>query len=89
MLDALKQRLAADGKLVVEVKVIPRASRTEIVGFMDDGALKVKLAAVPDQGKANQELRGFLAKQFAVGKGMVTIIAGETSQRKLLRINRS
>jgi uncharacterized protein (TIGR00251 family) len=86
MLDALKQRFAADGKVVVDIKVVPRATRTEIIGFMDDGALKIKVAAVPDQGKANEELRSFLAKKFGVGKGLVNIIAGETSQRKVIRI---
>lgn len=88
MLAALKERLAADGKLVLDVKVVPRAQRNEIIGLMDDGALKVRVATVPDQGNANDELRGFLARQFGVGKGLVTIIAGETSQRKILRISR-
>ena len=87
MLEGLKQRLATEGKLVVDVKVVPRSARSEVTGFMEDGALKIKVAAVPDRGKANEELRSFLAKQFGVGKGMVKIIAGETSQRKVLRID--
>jgi uncharacterized protein (TIGR00251 family) len=89
MLEGLKQRLQTDGKLIIDVKVIPRATQTEIMGVMNNGALKVKVAAVPDQGKANVELREFLAQQFGVGKGMVTIIAGETSQRKIIRISHS
>jgi uncharacterized protein len=88
MLDTLKQRLAADGKVVVGVKVMPRAVRNEVVGVMGDGALKVNVAAVPERGKANEGLRGFLTQQFGVGKGLVAIIAGETSHRKILRLSR-
>lgn len=40
----------------LRIKVIPRARKTELVGMMDDGALKVRVAAVPEDGKANTEL---------------------------------
>ena len=42
--------------MVLQVKVIPRAQRSEVVGPMADGTLKVKVAAVPEDGKANEEL---------------------------------
>ena len=48
------------------VKVIPRSSKSEIAGTMADGTLKIKLAAVPEKGKANEELRELLARHFNV-----------------------
>lgn len=82
----LRAKLAADGKLTLDVKVIPRSSKSEIVGFTDDGSLKVKLAAVPEKGKANEELIALLAAYFGVRKDAVELLIGETSQRKRLRI---
>jgi uncharacterized protein (TIGR00251 family) len=46
------------------IKVIPRARRTEVVGMMDDGALKVRIAAVPEDGKANRELCRYLGELY-------------------------
>lgn len=70
----------------VNVKVIPRSSRSEVIGEMADGALKVKLAAVPEKGKANQELCDVLARHFRVPSRDVELIAGVTSTRKRVRI---
>jgi hypothetical protein len=70
----------------IAVKVIPGCSRNEVAGRMDDGTLKVKIAAPPEKGKANAELRAFLAKHFEVPVRNVTILSGETSRRKLVRI---
>jgi len=68
------------------VKVIPRASRAEVVGTMADGSLKVKVTAVPEKGKANQEVCEVLARHFGVSESRVTIIAGRTSTRKWVRV---
>jgi uncharacterized protein (TIGR00251 family) len=70
----------------IAVKVVPRASRSEVVGTMEDGALKVKLAAVPEKGKANEELCQVLARHFSVRERDVELIAGATSTRKRVRI---
>lgn len=77
---------AAD--LVLKIKVIPRSPKTEIVGTMDDGTLKVRVAAVPDKGKANAELCAFLAKEHGVPRDHVSIMTGETSTMKQVRIRR-
>jgi uncharacterized protein (TIGR00251 family) len=70
----------------IAVKVIPKSSRNEVVGEMADGTLKVKIAAAPEKGKANAELCSFLAKYFGVPSRNVSILSGETSHRKLVRV---
>jgi uncharacterized protein (TIGR00251 family) len=85
-LSHLSKQLAAEGKITFQVKVVPRASKSELVGFLEDGSLKVKLAAVAEKGKANKELRQVLSYAFGVSRDQVEIIAGETSQRKLVRV---
>ncbi len=73
----------------IDVKVIPRASRSEVVGSMGDGALKVRVAAVPEKGKANEELRQLLARHFGIPVRDVEVVAGATSTRKRVRIGRA
>ncbi len=68
------------------IRVIPRASRSEIVGE-HDGALKVKLASPPVDGAANAELIKLLAKKFGVSKNDIEIVSGETSKNKRIKIN--
>ena len=72
----------------LKVKAIPRSRKTEFAGEMADGTMKIKVAAVPEDGKANKELCGFLAKHYAVPQANVSVISGATSQRKVVRIIR-
>lgn len=65
--------------------MLPRASRDEIVGVHDD-ALKVRITAAPVDGKANQQLQTFLAKEFGVPRNAVTLLNGATGRRKTFRI---
>jgi uncharacterized protein (TIGR00251 family) len=69
------------------VKVIPKSSKTELAGYLPDGTWKVKVAAVPEKGKANRALCEFLAQHLGVAKSKVRIIAGETSQLKRVRVD--
>jgi uncharacterized protein (TIGR00251 family) len=71
---------------VIDVRVVPRASRTEIVGMIGN-ALKVRLAAPPVDGAANAELQRLIAKAFDVSRSSVEIVAGEASKLKRLRIH--
>jgi uncharacterized protein len=57
------------------VKVVPGSSRTSIAGVLD-AMLKVKVAAPPEKGKANQALVGLLAQVLGVKKGQITITHG-------------
>ena len=70
----------------LRVKVIPKSSRNEILGPMADGTLKVRIAAAPEKGRANAELCAFLARHYGVPRSAVTILSGQTSPRKLVRI---
>jgi uncharacterized protein (TIGR00251 family) len=69
------------------VKVVPKSSRTELVGYLPDGTWKVKVAAAPEKGKANRALREFLAEKLGVAKSKVHIVSGETSQLKRIRVD--
>jgi len=68
----------------IRVKVIPRSAKTEIAGTMADGTLKIKVAAPPEKGKANQELLRFLAAHYRSDK--VEIISGHTAALKIIRL---
>jgi uncharacterized protein len=67
------------------VRVVPRASRSEIAGEFD-GALRVRLAAPPVDGAANRELVRLLAKALKVRQNAIDIVAGSTSRSKTVRI---
>lgn len=73
-------------KCRVEAKVIPGASRTEISGWLGD-SLKIKVAAPPEKGKANQAVIRLLAGKLGLPSQSITVIKGETSQRKTLEID--
>ncbi|HVX89020.1 MAG TPA: DUF167 family protein [Gemmatimonadales bacterium] len=69
----------------LDLQIQPRASRTEVVGAHGD-ALKIRLAAPPVDGEANDELVRFLAKTLGVPKGAVTILSGATGRKKRVRV---
>lgn len=70
-------------RLIVQVQ--PRASRSEVAGRYGD-AVKIRLAAPPVDGAANEELVRFVAELLKVPKSAVTITAGLTAKRKTLEI---
>ena len=72
-------------KITFIVRVIPRSSKSEIVGEMD-GAVKVRLTSPPVDGAANAELTKLFAKVFGVSRSDVEIVSGETSKTKRLRL---
>lgn len=69
---------------IVKIKVIPRASKRNIIKEWD--SLKIKLVSAPQDGKANKELREFLAKRLKVPKKSIEIISGEHSRDKRVSI---
>lgn len=75
-----------ENSIIFAVRVQPRASRSEILGELD-GALKIRLAAPPVDGEANEELIRYLAKFFGVPRRQVCILSGQTSKNKVIRID--
>ncbi len=80
----VKLEKSADG-VILSVKVIPGSSRTTLVGTIGE-MLKIKVAAPPEKGKANQCLVHYLSRLFGIRKNQVTILAGAASPVKQLRI---
>lgn len=74
-----------EDSLIFNVRVVPRTSKSEIVGEHDN-ALKVRIASPPVDGAANAELIKLLAKTFVVSKSQVEIIGGQTSKTKQIKI---
>lgn len=68
---------------VLWVKVTPKASCNEIIGWEGE-FLKVRLKAVPEKGKANQELIYFLAHCFAIQRERIQLLSGASSRKKKL-----
>ncbi len=79
------QSTEKDGALIFNVRVVPRASKSEIVGY-HDGALKIRIASPPIGGAANAELIKFLAKEFNIAKSAVEILKGQASKTKQIKI---
>jgi len=74
-----------NSSVVFKVKAVPGSSRTAVGGLLD-GMLKVKIAAPPEKGKANQSLIEFLAKELGVKKNAVSIMTGRTNPIKQIQV---
>ena len=70
-----------NGQLQIRVQVVPRASRSEVVGE-HNGSLRVRIAAPPVDGAANEELIRVLAKKFSVSRNAVKILSGQHGRTK-------
>jgi uncharacterized protein len=68
------------------VRVTPRASRNEIVEILDDGTIRVRLAAPPSDNEANIALIDFLSEILGVARSKLDIVAGNTGRDKLISI---
>jgi uncharacterized protein (TIGR00251 family) len=74
-----------DGLCTLEVRVIPNAPRSEVVGW-HGGALKVKVHAPALEGRANEELCEFLADKLGLPRRAVSLFRGDKSRQKVVRI---
>src|SRR5262245_4314673 len=77
--------LAGDDAIVLRVHAQPGAGRSAVVGRYGD-ALKIKVAAPPQAGRANDALLTLLAHEFGVKAAQVTLTAGASSRTKRFRI---
>jgi len=74
-----------DTPVVIPIRVVPSASRSEIVGLEGD-TLKVRVAAPPVKGKANRALVKLLAKALGVSSSQVEIVRGHKARRKTVQV---
>lgn len=79
-MSALIER-ASDGSVRIAVVVQPGASRAEVVGE-HGGALKVRVAAAAERGRANEAVVELLAEALGVPRRQIELDAGHTSRRK-------
>jgi uncharacterized protein (TIGR00251 family) len=69
----------------LSIKAIPNAPRSEVMGWLGD-ALKVKVKAPPVEGRANEALCEFLADELGIPRRAVTVLRGDTSRLKVVRL---
>lgn len=70
----------------LSVKVTTRASRNEVVGWMGD-RLKLRIAAPPQDGRANEALEAFLAAELGIARRCVRVAVGHTSTSKIVEFD--
>ncbi len=83
--DQIKEALTQKNSLYIKVKVIAKSPQTEIVDLMEDETYKIRVAAMPLKGAANEELCKFLKKTLKAKE--VAIVSGGRDAVKLIRIS--
>ena len=69
----------------LKVKVVPGSSRDEIVGWLGD-ALKIKVTALPEKGKANEAVVELLAERLGLSTDALAVASGHSSPSKVIAI---
>ncbi len=69
----------------LKVKAVPGASRSEIVGKLGE-ALKIRVAAPPEGGKANREIVALVAAKLGLSLNCVAVLSGQSSPAKVLSV---
>lgn len=70
---------------VLSVRVTPKASRNLV--SVEEGAVRVYVTCVPENGKANKEVIKLLSKAFGVGRTRLDLIRGDTARDKQFRVD--
>ena len=79
-------RATGEGRYTLTLHIQPGARKTEIAGPHGD-ALKIRLAAPPIDGKANEALLRFVAETLHLPKSSVCLKSGQTSRRKVVEVS--
>lgn len=79
-------RIAGDGRMTLTLHIQPGAKKTECAGLHGD-ALKIRLAAPPVDGKANEALLRFVADRLHLPKSAVILKSGQTSRHKVVEVS--
>lgn len=69
------------------VRVTPRASRTEAIGFDAEGRLRVRVAAPPVDGAANEALIAWLSRALKCPKSRIHVRSGQAGRSKTIEID--
>ncbi|MFA6259586.1 MAG: DUF167 domain-containing protein [Candidatus Peribacteraceae bacterium] len=83
---AYQQQLQAEGSVRFFVRARPGAQSTRIMGMLEDGSVKIAIAAPPQGNRANSELLRYLARTFGVIRSQVRIVTGATAHIKLVEV---
>jgi uncharacterized protein (TIGR00251 family) len=71
--------------MILQLKVVPKASRNRVVGWVGE-RLKIQVTAAPERGKANDAVIEVLAAALGLPRSQVRLVAGETSPLKTVEI---
>lgn len=76
--------------MIIRVRLTPNSSCCMLKGIFKDAEdcafLKINVVSVPEKGKANQELIGYLAKKLKIPKSTLQIVSGETDRYKKILV---
>lgn len=86
VINGLKQKLEESGKIVLPVKVRPGAGKNKWKEQLSDGSFKIDIKNPADGGRANEELKKFIAETFTVSRNKVSFISGGRSRQKIIKI---
>ncbi len=85
--EELRRRLLREGTFVLEVKTVPRARTAAVSDVMANGALKVKVTAAPEKGRANEEVLAVLAAFLSLPRRNLEMLTGHTSPQKRVKVS--
>lgn len=80
-----KRAEQTDDRGLLAVRVTPRARRDEIAGLRE-GVLQVRVAALPEDGRANEAVCRLVARRLGVPLRSVTLVKGQRSRQKLISV---
>jgi uncharacterized protein (TIGR00251 family) len=76
---------------IIPIRVVPKAGRDAVEGWVEDAKgekwLKLRVSAVPEDGKANKAVLALLAKYWGVAPSRLCLVSGETGRRKRVRVD--
>ncbi len=86
MFQEKQEQLQRLGQIDLMVRVRPHAARTQVIGVLADGSIKMDIAAPAEDNRGNIALLHALAEEFLVPVAQVKILSGKTARLKLVRI---
>ena len=70
----------------IAVRLQPRASKDELIGWNEENVLRARVTAAPVGGAANAALIQLLAKRLGIAKSKISLISGATARNKVLEV---